>query len=262
MSLDAYGLAQELDYIDRLLAGMERKAQLAGSSFEDGAIFNYDRYGNLRQIIGQQPDGRYTITDHNGPKPPAPGAFTVQPMHGITAVVWDGTFSDVIHTDDHGLYYPAARPTDVLFVEVHAGETDDYEPSPLTRVGTINSRLGGRAVCMIGSDVEWWITLVAVTTSYARSDPSAYAPVTPLRAPVSLFHQVTHVVGPRTNTHVVPLAFLPVGHSEHVYWNGIYQEGDRWSRTAHVVSLPDDDLLMWPGDKITVEYAHEGAEVA
>lgn len=54
----------------------------------------------------------------------------------------------------------------------------------------------------------------------------------------------------------VHLTFEPIAHSEHVYWNGIYQPGSEWSRTGQVVAVTDDDSVIEVDDILVVEYAY------
>ena len=53
----------------RAEAGL-RAAQLGNASITDGGLNVYDGNGNLRTVIGRQPDGSYTAASTNNPNPP------------------------------------------------------------------------------------------------------------------------------------------------------------------------------------------------
>lgn len=52
------------------------------------------------------------------------------------------------------------------------------------------------------------------------------------------------------------LLYEPIQHSEHVYWNGVYQPQSEWTRSGNIVTLLDSGSLLASGDLITVEYAY------
>jgi hypothetical protein len=57
----------------------------------------------------------------------------------------------------------------------------------------------------------------------------------------------------------VPLTYVPLAGSEHVYWRGAYQSSTLWTLEDDAkVVINDPDLAA--GDLITVEYAHSGTE--
>ena len=255
---EARRLARELAEIDRALRALERSGQLTGSSIEDGALSAYDLVATLRQIIGRQPDDRFTITDHGGPPPPVPTGVTAEILLGGAAITWDGTFVEDFQTD--GTYSHSPRPADAKYVEVHAAPVPEYVPTNATQVGTIVSPNGGRVVVGLSGDVEWFITLVSVSSSYVESDPSEPVSVVPLPALYTRFYQDTLTVEAKAAEHVIPLTFQPTGGSEHVYWNRWYQPGDRWFRRGGTIVVPDDGRFIKPGDLLTVEYAHGGAD--
>jgi hypothetical protein len=59
-----------------------------------------------------------------------------------------------------------------------------------------------------------------------------------------------------TGDQTIPLTFTPIEHSEHLYWNGLYQQGSEWSRDGRTVTVPDSGTLIAVGDVLTVEYAY------
>jgi hypothetical protein len=82
--------------------------------------------------------------------------------------------------------------------------------------------------------------------------------------PVSEHTQQTSIVGAYedqttltgSGNATLTLTYTPVEHSEHLYWNGIYQDKDQWTRDARVVSVPDPDLLFRPTDELAMEYLY------
>lgn len=72
---------------------------------------------------------------------------------------------------------------------------------------------------------------------------------------VVLFYQDHHPITD-VGDQEITLTFLPIQHSEHVYWNGVYQRGVNWSRSGQVVTMADADEWMQAGDVVTVEYAY------
>ena len=255
MSADARALAQTIEDLRRRVDALSRKGQLANSSIEGGTLTVFDGDGEVRTLIGVQPDNTVTVTDHNGPPPPVPGAFSAEPHTGMAAVSWWGTFADGYRAD--GTWGPQARPSDFKHVEIHASQESGYVQSDLTQVGTITSVKGGTVMVPLGPG-EWFISLQAVTTSGTESAKSVEVPVTPLpiEAPVRFYQDTLTVQYGGYDTYKVPLTYLPVEESEHVYWNGQYQEEARWTRDGVLVTVPDDVGRVRNGDRLTVEYAH------
>lgn len=62
--------------------------------------------------------------------------------------------------------------------------------------------------------------------------------------------------------HPVYLQQTPITHSEHVYWNGIYQPGSEWTRSGQVVVLNDPAMVVRADDELTVEYLWTNGEQA
>lgn len=52
------------------------------------------------------------------------------------------------------------------------------------------------------------------------------------------------------------LTYLPSEHSEHLYWNGVYQNKDQWTRDGTVVTVTDPDFLFRTGDELVMEYLY------
>lgn len=59
----------------------------------------------------------------------------------------------------------------------------------------------------------------------------------------------------------INLTHLPITHSEHLYWNGIYQPGTEWTRVGQVITVPDPGGVIAVGDELVVEYAYQGGTV-
>lgn len=252
---EARHLAQTIADLQRRLRALERSGQLKNSSIQDGTLRVVDREGQIRTLIGVQPDSTVTVTDHNGPPPPAPANFTVAAHTGMVEVAWFGDFVDDVRDD--GTFGPLSRPSDFKHVEVHASQTPGYAQTDETQVGTITSVRGGTIMVPL-PDGTWYISLQAVTTSDAQSVKSAELQAAPLpvEAPVRFYQDTLTVAYGGYNAYKVPLTYTPVEESEHVYWNGNYQEEARWTRDGDAVLVADDEGRILNGDRLTVEYAH------
>lgn len=126
--------------------------QLAASSVEAGAIPHYDSAGQMTALVGEQHDGTTAAAVLAGPTPPAPAGLDADAGPGSIAVTWNGSFAD-----------GSVAPMDFARVEVHVGETQDFEPDPfpgsLTRVGTIESP-GGGTLTIPATPGDKWVALV------------------------------------------------------------------------------------------------------
>lgn len=252
---EAKALARTVEDMRRRLRALERTGQLANASIEGGALTVVDNDGNLRTLIGVQPDNTVTVTDHNGPPPPVPANYTAEPHTAMVAVTWLGDFAEGIRAD--GTWGQAPRPSDFKHVEIHASQTQGYAQTNETQVATIASVNGGTVMVPLGPGT-WYISLQAVTTSGTQSAKGAEVEVAPLpvEAPVRFYQDTRQIAYGGYNKWKIPLTYTPVNHSEHVYWNGVYQEGDRWTRDGDTVVLDDTDRMVKSGDRLSVEYAH------
>lgn len=70
------------------------------------------------------------------------------------------------------------------------------------------------------------------------------------------FYQDSKTIAATGTSHAITLRYTPLTHSEHVYWNGWYQQGTEWSRTNKTLTVTDTGSLGQVGDVLTVEYAH------
>lgn len=57
------------------------------------------------------------------------------------------------------------------------------------------------------------------------------------------------------------LTYVPMAHSEHLYWHGVEQPQSEWQRGAgRTITIPDPDGVMRATDEIWVEYAYLDTE--
>lgn len=155
------------DLMTRIEA-LERADRLANSSIEDGSLDVYDDGGTIRQVIGQQDDGTYTITDLNGPIPPTPTLPIVQPVGAGLLITWDGMFADV-----------AQAPADFSHVEVHVAAGDTFEATDANQVTTFGSLKGGSYLIALPQEPHA-VILQTVSTSHTESVPTVPVAATPL----------------------------------------------------------------------------------
>ena len=69
------------------------------------------------------------------------------------------------------------------------------------------------------------------------------------------FWQDTHTVAEVGDQHIA-LTHEPLPHSEHLYWNGLYQPGTEWVRSGQAMTVGDGAGRLRLGDELTVEYAY------
>ena len=144
--------------------------QLAASSVEGGAVPHYDAAGQMTALVGEQHDGTTAAAVLAGPTPPAPAGLDADAGPGSIAVTWNGSFAD-----------GAVAPMDFARVEVHVGETQDFEPDPLpgslTRAGTIESP-GGGTLTIPATPGDRWVALLTRSQSGKASDHGEVVGVT------------------------------------------------------------------------------------
>lgn len=144
--------------------------QLAASSVEAGAIPHYDSAGQMTALVGEQHDGTTAAAVLAGPVPPAPAGLDADAGPGSIAVTWNGSFAD-----------GSVAPMDFARVEVHVGETQDFEPDPfpgsLTRAGTIESP-GGGTLTVPATPGDRWVALLTRSQSGKASDHGELVGVT------------------------------------------------------------------------------------
>lgn len=166
MTTAAKQLAKTLADYERRLRALERAPRLKNASIEAATLPVFDADQVLRQTIGQQPDGTYTVVDSNGAPPPVPTPPVLEARPGTLVVTWDGQFAD------------AVAPADWSHVEVHVSTTSGYTPTDETQVATFNTLKGG-SVTLALDPVAQYVVLQAVNTSRVESAPTAEVSGTP-----------------------------------------------------------------------------------
>lgn len=163
-------MAETLAAYDKRLRDLERGPRLANASIHDQVIPIYDVDFQVRQTLGRQEDGTFTLVDQNGPPPPVPSVPVLEARPGTLVVTWDGTFADAV-----------AAPADWDHVEVHVSTVSGYTPTDETQVATFNTLKGG-SVTLALDPVPQYIVLQAVSTSRTESAPTGEVAGTPLPA--------------------------------------------------------------------------------
>lgn len=175
VSSDSAALVRVITELERRVKALERAPYLRNASIEAGYIEVNDADGTLRQVVGAQPDGTYTVTDVNGPPPPVPTPAGVFEAPSGLRIYWDGTFAAA-----------AVAPLDFRRITVHAVPALQFNPdtfSPLDQtliVGTIEHATGGEVSVTLTSNTEYVVLLVAWNLSGKFSVPSTPALGTPL----------------------------------------------------------------------------------
>lgn len=169
MADDYRRLAEKVARLEKDLADLQRSPQLAHSSIDGGALRAYDDQGIVRQVIGRQDDGGYTVVDRNGPAPLAPSAPFVTAKPGLLVVAWDGRLEG-----------GQPLPSDFARVEVHVDTSEGFTPTDDTQVATFTSPKGGQVAVALDPDVEHYVALTAANTSGNESGSSVQFSATPL----------------------------------------------------------------------------------
>lgn len=167
MTTPAKVLADKIASFDKRLKNLERAPRLANASIEGQPLPVFDGDQVLRQTIGLQDDGTYTVVDVNGPPPPVPSAPTLESRSGALVVTWDGAFAA-----------GTTPPADWDHVEVHVSTTSGYTPTDATQVATFNTLKGG-SVTLALDPVAQYVVLQAVNTSRIESAPTVEVSGTP-----------------------------------------------------------------------------------
>lgn len=104
-------VAQEIEKLWRAIRGLNHQTPSTATSMEGGSQTVFDRTsGDVRVIIGEQPDGSMGVVEYNGPTPPTPTPPAVAAAPAGLSAVWDGGFVS-------GVF-----PPDFDHIEVHAAE--------------------------------------------------------------------------------------------------------------------------------------------
>lgn len=163
---DAGWLAETLADQERRLSAVEsRKAGLANSSIEDGAIDDYTLDGTLGGSTGKQFDGSHGSVSYSGPAPAVPVAPSLKARPGFVEVRWSGKF-----TGD------AVSAMDFKHVAVHVSTTPTIDTTPSTQVATIRGELGDIATLAADAGMLY-VCLVAWSAAGKSSTPSPVSEV-------------------------------------------------------------------------------------
>lgn len=157
--------------VDQLIAA-SKVNQLNYSSLNDTAlpIYGTDSAGvaQLKQLLGKQPDGTYSIVYHNGSLPPNPINIGVAQRQLGILVTWDGSFAG-----------NAPRPLDFDRLDVYIGTSTGFTPSVANLMGSLFTD----SALFVGADVSpHFVKVATVNKSGVASFPSFEIPVTPLPA--------------------------------------------------------------------------------
>lgn len=163
---DVRALMRRTRRLEREIRATSRASQAAHRSIEAGAMPVYDEQGTLRQIIGVQADGTYTVTDHDGPTPPTPTVALVEARPGALSITWDGE-------TDNGDPLPADFARVEVYLTTTPGVVDDQPRGRITAVT-------GGAVTVAHPPGLVYVHLVTVSTSGVASALSAPVAATSL----------------------------------------------------------------------------------
>jgi hypothetical protein len=136
-----------------------------------------DATGTTRVIIGQQADGTYTQTNHNGGTPSTPDAPTVHGTLNGLLVTWDGLLAG------------AAPLSDFLWVQVHMSTASGFTPSVATLQGTLVTA-GTFPITGLTVGTTYYIKLIAQNTSANTSPASTQQSAVPTALTASLLGMV------------------------------------------------------------------------
>lgn len=168
MTRSAQSTAQIIADLVRRVEGLERGPRLANASIHNQTIPIYDDGEVVRQTLGLQEDGTFTLVDSNGPPPPVPSVPVIEARAGTLVVTWDGGFAG-----------GATAPLDWDHVEVHVSTVSGYTPTDDTEVITFHSLKGGSVTLALDA-VPQYVVLQAVSTSRVESAPTVEVAATPL----------------------------------------------------------------------------------
>lgn len=147
-------LAREFEKLKKAQRDKGSTPQLGTSSMHNnGSIPAYAPDDTLRQTIGYQYDGTTTISDVNGPLPPAPTKPTVVLLNGAVRVVWDGAF-----------FNSSVAPEDLARIDIRIIPTSTTDPLMVPPAGLLLAQNWGEASLPIEPG-EYFLALIAWTTS-------------------------------------------------------------------------------------------------
>lgn len=153
-------IADQFTTLDRKIAGLASRGDLAHSSIEDGAIVEKDLQGNLVASVGKQHDGSHVAVPYTGPKPASPVAASLKAVPGVVEVRWNGKFTA-----------EAVSAMDFKHVSVHVSTNPTVDTTPSTQVATIRGELGDVAT-VTAAEGMLYVALVAWSSAGKASEPS------------------------------------------------------------------------------------------
>jgi hypothetical protein len=165
-------LAQRVSAVEKQVKRTTRTASLAVSSQEGGSHEVYDDEGNLTVVVGQQPDGTYTVVDVNGAPLATPSTPFLEVRPGCLVVTWDGL-------DSAGAASWLATFSHVRVYVTTETDTTTIEWDRLTHLAEFTTPLGGTVTLALPEATLYAVALVAVNTSGVLSPVSAVAQATP-----------------------------------------------------------------------------------
>lgn len=169
-------LAEQVADHERRIRSQARASQAQFRAVEGGAQNLYDEDDELRAVVGEQPDGTYTVTTYGGPAPVAPSAPLVSQLPGGATITWDGYDAN----DELGW------PDNMAGVRVHLSTVPGEPADQDTHVATIYGAQGGAFTVSQPADVTTYCTLVAFTEAYVVSVQSGEVTVVGGAADASL----------------------------------------------------------------------------
>lgn len=153
-------IARDIVGVEQRINVIERVSQAPYRSVSGGTTVYYDSDGEVRHIVGAQPDGSYTSVDVNGPPAPSPPSRPIiETRAGSVIVSWDGKM------ENGSTMWPA----DFDHVEVHIATDDFFVVGDDTEIATYNTRAGGSISISLEPDTYYWVKLVQVNKSNVRS---------------------------------------------------------------------------------------------
>jgi hypothetical protein len=243
------------DALDRI-SDLEQADQASERSIDSGSLDIYDDDDNLRARIGKQPDGSYSAKAY-GKKPQTPTEPDVIPVPGGCIVEWDGTFEE-------------AQEDDVQRVAIHVGlsenfavvtgDEEDEEDDQTEKAAILSPRGGSAFLALDPGEEKYWVRLTAIAEGQVESDPTDSVEVI-VAAPEGAFYQDEFTLAAAGAGQSLNLTFTPLDHSDHLYWNGLYQREDvAWTRIGKAVTLTGTPYPAKVGDRVVVEYAYNPGE--
>jgi hypothetical protein len=207
----------------------------------------FDKAGGYISVNGVV----YTYTDYTEADDDLTGTLTL--TSGLTGAADDGDWVN----DYDPLYQAIATDLTAQVRLPSAVDNDDllhatFAQHLADKIGEDIRGVRGEH-CLMELDHDLW----RVVDILGLSDPSALG---------TLFYDGPNDDGKDAITVDTPgdqtiiLTYLPITHSEHLYWNGVYQRGTEWTRDGQLVTVPDPGGVIAVGDLLVMEYAYRSGE--